>query len=132
MTTTAATAASTTGAATTPASVSGLSTQNKMSRRVKARNGFGKRGALRNRKALLYKIQGVTKPALRRLSRQGGVKPNTGLIDEETRRVLKGVLKEFSNFYQENKEEERPCTYFLEGVCNCDLCTLDYGPEGSQ
>ena len=34
-------------------------------------------------------IQGVTKPAIRRLARRGGVKRMSGLIYEETRGVLK-------------------------------------------
>lgn len=34
-------------------------------------------------------IQGITKPAIRRLARRGGVKRISGLIYEETRGVLK-------------------------------------------
>ena len=34
-------------------------------------------------------FQGITKPAIRRLARRGGVKRISGLIYEETRRVLK-------------------------------------------
>ena len=37
-------------------------------------------------------IQGITKPAIRRLARRGGVKSNSGLIYEETRSVLKVFL----------------------------------------
>jgi histone H4 len=37
-------------------------------------------------------IQGLTKPAIRRLARRGGVKRISGLIYEETRSVLKVFL----------------------------------------
>ena len=38
-------------------------------------------------------IQGITKPAIRRLARRGGVKRISGLIYEETRAVLKNFLE---------------------------------------
>ena len=37
--------------------------------------------------------QGITKPAIRRLARRGGVKRISGLIYEETRGVLKVIVK---------------------------------------
>ena len=49
--------------------------------------GLGKGGAKRHRKVLRDNIQGITKPAIRRLGRRGGVKRITGLI--------RGVLKVF-------------------------------------
>ncbi|POW03016.1 hypothetical protein PSHT_11863 [Puccinia striiformis] len=51
--------------------------------------GLGKGGAKRHRKILRDNIQGITKPAIRRLARRGGVKRISGLIYEETRGVLK-------------------------------------------
>ena len=45
------------------------------------------------RKALRDNIQGITKPAIRRLARQGGVKRMSDLIYEETRGVLKALLE---------------------------------------
>ena len=51
--------------------------------------GLGKGGAKRHRKVLRDSIQGITKPAIRRLARRGGVKRISGLIYEETRSVLK-------------------------------------------
>jgi histone H3/H4 len=42
-----------------------------------------------HRKILRDNIQGITKPAIRRLARRGGVKRISGLIYEETRGVLK-------------------------------------------
>ena len=41
----------------------------------------------------LFALQGITKPAIRRLARRGGVKRISGLIYEETRGVLKVFLE---------------------------------------
>ena len=41
-------------------------------------------------------ISGITKPAIRRLARRGGVKRISGLIYEETRGVLKVFLENVS------------------------------------
>ena len=38
-------------------------------------------------------IQGITKPAIRRLARRGGVKRISGLVYEETRAVLRVFLE---------------------------------------
>ncbi|KAL5721803.1 histone H3.1 [Ranunculus cassubicifolius] len=56
-----------------------------MSGRGKGGKGLGKGGAKRHRKVLCDNIQGITKPAIRRLARRGGVKRISGLIYEETR-----------------------------------------------
>merc|ERR1719209_2180167 len=64
-----------------------------MTGRGKGGKGLGKGGAKRHRKVLRDNIQGITKPAIRRLARRGGVKRISGLIYEETRGVLK-VLKQ--------------------------------------
>ena len=68
-------------------------TQIKMSGRGKGGKGLGKGGAKRHRKILRDNIQGITKPAIRRLARRGGVKRISGLIYEETRGVLKVFLE---------------------------------------
>jgi histone H4 len=47
----------------------------------------------RRRKVLRDNIQGITKPAIRRLARRGGVKRISGLVYEETRGVLKVFLE---------------------------------------
>eukprot|EP00438_Fugacium_kawagutii_P029878 Skav202000 [mRNA] locus=scaffold269:345047:350186:+ [translate_table: standard] len=47
----------------------------------------------RPKKVLKESIQGITKPAIRRLARRGGVKRISGLIYEETRGVLKTFLE---------------------------------------
>ena len=61
--------------------------------RGKGGKGLGKGGAKRHRKILRDNIQGITKPAIRRLARRGGVKRISGLMYEETRGVLKVFLE---------------------------------------
>jgi len=68
-------------------------TNSTMSGRGKGGKGLGKGGAKRHRKVLRDNIQGITKPAIRRLARRGGVKRISGLIYEETRGVLKVFLE---------------------------------------
>ena len=69
-----------------------------MSGRGKGGKGLGKGGAKRHRKVLRDNIQGITKPAIRRLARRGGVKRISGLIYEETRGVLKVFLENVFQF----------------------------------
>ena len=64
-----------------------------MSGRGKGGKGLGKGGVKRHRKVLRDNIQGITKPAIRRLCRRGGVKRISGLTYEETRGVLKIFLE---------------------------------------
>jgi histone H4 len=59
----------------------------------KGGKGLGKGGAKRHRKILRDNIQGITKPAIRRLARRGGVKRISAMIYEETRAVLKSFLE---------------------------------------
>ena len=54
--------------------------------------GLGKIGAKSHRKVMRDNIQGITKPAIRRLARRGGVKRISGMMYEETRAVLKTFL----------------------------------------
>ena len=49
-------------------------------------------GTKRHRKILRHSIFGITKPAIRRLARRGGVKRISSLIYEETRGVIKAFL----------------------------------------
>jgi len=49
--------------------------------------------SVRHRKILRDNIQGITKPAIRRLARRGGVKRISGLVYEETRGVLRSFLQ---------------------------------------
>ena len=60
----------------------------------KGAKGFGKVGAKRlARRNAKEVILGITKPAIRRLARRGGVKRISNLIYEETRNVLKSFLE---------------------------------------
>jgi histone H4 len=60
----------------------------------KGGKGFGKVGAKRIAKSSGKQvILGITKPAIRRLARRGGVKRISAEIYEETRSVLKGFLE---------------------------------------
>ena len=61
--------------------------------RGKGGKGLGKGGAKRHRKVLRDNIQGITKPAIRRLARRGGVKRISGMMYDETRKVLKSFLE---------------------------------------
>ncbi len=64
-----------------------------MSGRGKGGKGLGKAATKRHRKVLRDNIQGITKPAIRRLARRGGVKRISGMVYEETRGVLKVFLE---------------------------------------
>ena len=71
-----------------------------MTGRGKGGKGLAKGGAKRHRKILRDTIQGITKPAIKRLARRGGVKRISGLIYEETRGVLKIFLTSLKHFKQ--------------------------------
>jgi histone H4 len=93
-----------------------------MSGRGKGGKGLGKGGAKRHRKILrdnirtflrLFELtdetEGITKPAIRRLARRGGVKRISGLIYEETRGVLKvfleGVIRDAVTYTEHAKRK---------------------------
>ena len=61
--------------------------------RGKGVTGLGKGGEKRFRKVLRDNIQGITKPAIRRLARRGGVKRIGGMVYDEVRGVLKVFLE---------------------------------------
>ena len=61
--------------------------------KVPKRVGVGKGGVRRHRKHLRDNIQGITKPAIRRLARRGGVKRISNDVYEETRRALYAFLE---------------------------------------
>ena len=60
--------------------------------RGKGIKGLGKGGAKRHRRILRDNIQGITKPAIRRIARRAGVKRMSTLIYEEIRLFLKFFL----------------------------------------
>lgn len=60
---------------------------------MSGREKGGKGDAKRHRKVLRDNIQGISKPAIRRLARRGCVKRISGLVHEEIRGVLKVFLE---------------------------------------
>lgn len=64
-----------------------------MTGRGKGGKGLGKGGAKRHRKMHRDTLQGITKPAIRRLARRGGVKRISAMIYDETRTVLRSFLE---------------------------------------
>ena len=60
----------------------------------KGKGGKGKSGGAgkRHRKVIRDNIQGITKPAIRRLARRGGVKRISGLMYEEARGFSEALL----------------------------------------
>ena len=62
---------------------------------------MGKVGGKRHaRKTTKASIEGITKPAIRRLARRGGVKRISGLIYEEARHCLKKFLEDVQRLLQ--------------------------------
>ena len=59
---------------------------------ARGKGGKGAKGGKRHRKVPRDNIKGITKPAIRRLARRGGVKRISGLMYEESRGVLKTFL----------------------------------------
>ncbi len=103
-----------------------------MSGRGKGGKGLGKGGAKRHRKVLRDNIQGITKPAIRRLARRGGVKRISGLIYEETRGVLK-VLYTLSDVESEVKvpaDAYHKCTHIV--YVDERLCIVIHCLDGSS
>ncbi|KVI07818.1 Histone-fold [Cynara cardunculus var. scolymus] len=96
-----------------------------MSGRGKGGKGLGKGGAKRHRKVLRDNIQGITKPAIRRLARRGGVKRISGLIYEETR----GVLKIFLENTEKSKFSEDPAPRSLAILLRQKAHHTDWNPK---
>merc|ERR1712090_54008 len=76
--------------------------QNNMTGRGKGGKGLGKGGAKRHRKVLMDNIQGITKPAIRRLARRGGVKRISGLIYEV---FLENVIRDAVTYTEHAKRK---------------------------
>ena len=55
----------------------------------KGGKGLGKGGAKRHRKVFRHNIEGISRPAIRRLARRGGIKRLSGLVYDEIRETLK-------------------------------------------
>ena len=65
-----------------------------MSGRGKGGFGLGKEGARRHKKQGRDNLLGITKPALRRLARRGGVKRISGTYYDDMRAVIKGYIQD--------------------------------------
>lgn len=70
--------------------------------RGKGSIGLGRTGVKRHAHILKEPAKGITKPAIRRLARRGGVKRISGLVYEETRTVLReflfGIIKDATTY----------------------------------
>ncbi|XP_030405229.1 histone H4-like [Gopherus evgoodei] len=98
----------------------------------KGGKGLGKGGAKRHRKVLRDNIQGITKPAIRRLARRSGVKCISGLIYEETSGVLKVFLENVildAVTYTEHAERKTMMVMDVLYALKLQGCTL-YGFRG--
>ena len=61
----------------------------------KGGKGVGKKGTgkMHHKRVGRSSLEGITKPAIRRLARRGGVKRISSFIYDDTRQVLKGFLE---------------------------------------
>ncbi|XP_015767172.1 PREDICTED: histone H2B-like [Acropora digitifera] len=103
-----------------------------MSGRGKGGKGLGKGGAKRHRKILRDNIQGITKPAIRRLARRGGVKRISGLIYEETRGVLKVFLENVIRDAVTYTEHAKRKTVTAMDVLDTDMAPKVAGKKGEK
>ena len=59
----------------------------------KGGKGMGKGTSFRHKKVLRDNIKGITKPAIRRLCRRGGVKRISGYVYDKTRDLTKAFME---------------------------------------
>ena len=90
-----------------------------MSGRGKGGKGLGKGGAKRHHKVLRDNIQGITKPAIQRLTRRGGVKRISGLIYEETCGRPHDLLGECDLRCCDLHRARSPQDCYCHGCCLC-------------
>jgi histone H4 len=98
----------------------------------KGGRGLETGGAKRHRKVLRDNIQSITKPAIRRLARRGGVKRISGRIYEETRGVLMVFLEDVIRdaiFYTEHAHRKTVTALDVVYALKRRGCTL-YGFGG--
>ena len=69
------------------------SSQKQNAGRGKGGKGLGKGGAKRHKKTVRDTIGGITKPAIRRLTRRGGVKRMSGMIYDEARSMISPLFE---------------------------------------
>ena len=102
--------------------------------RGKGGKGIGRcGGAKRHRKVLRDNIQGITKPAIRRLARRGGVKRISGLSYEPIRSALMVFLKTHVHdavTYAENARRKSVSAMHVVYALKRQGCTLyGFDPE---
>mgnify|MGYP000431896663 CR=1 FL=1 len=80
-----------------------------MAKGKKSGEAKGQSGTKRMKKVLRDNIRGITKPAIRRLARRGGVKRIAGTVYEEVRGVLKsfveGVVRDATAYTEHAKRK---------------------------
>ncbi len=78
-----------------------------MAKAKKSGDAKGAQSTKRMKKALKDNIRGITKPAVRRLARRGGVKRISGIMYEEVRGILKsfveGVVRDAVTYTEHGK-----------------------------
>lgn len=78
-----------------------------MAKKSTSSQGKSAPGTKRQKKALKENIRGITKPAIRRLARRGGVKRISGIMYEEVRGILKsfveGVVRDSTTYTEHAK-----------------------------
>jgi histone H4 len=78
-----------------------------MAKGKKSGDAKGMHSTKRQKKALKDNIRGITKPAIRRLARRGGVKRISGIMYEEVRGILKsfveGVVRDSVTYTEHSK-----------------------------
>ncbi|KAJ3431581.1 histone h4 [Anaeramoeba flamelloides] len=80
--------------------------------------GMGKGGAKR-RKAILESVKGISRPAIRRLARRGGVKRISATIYDEVRNVLRAFLENVVRDAVTYTEHARRKNSYSFGCCIC-------------
>jgi histone H4 len=80
-----------------------------MTKGKKSGDSKGARGTMRHKKTLKDNIRGITKPAIRRLARRGGVKRISGMMYDEVRGILKtfvdGVVRDSVTYTEHGKRQ---------------------------
>lgn len=97
----------------------------------KGGKGFGKIGAKRIHKKARDVLLGITKPAIRRLARRGGVKRISNLIYEEVRCVLKsfleGVIRDSVTYTEHAKRKTVTAMDVIYALKRQGKCLYGYG-----
>lgn len=95
-------------------------TDGKSTGRAKGGKGLGIGGVKRHRKILRDSIQGISKPAIRRLARRGGVQRISSSIYEEARGALhtflQDVIRDTISYTEASKRKTVTITHVVYGL----------------